>query len=159
MFLKEKNLGFSLVEVILVLAIFSALLGYSVINLFGSKQKSDLSSSMHVLVSDIKLAQHKSMSGESGSNTGHGIYFGPDYYVLFTGDTYNMSDPENYTVELKDNTVFSSVEFSDSVLVFEGGSGEVDNFNPLENSFTLRNNTDSSQKQIFINRYGAISLP
>lgn len=156
---KEKNQGFSLIEVVVVLAIFSALLGYSIVNLFGGKQKSDLSSSMHVLISDIKLQQQKSMSGEDGSNVDHGIYFGSDYYILFTGDTYNISEPSNFRVNLADNTSFSSVGFTDRVLVFKNGNGEVLNFNPSSNSLILANNSGGSTKQIFINKLGAVSLP
>lgn len=151
--------GFSLVEVLIVVSIFISLLGYSVINLLGSREKSNISSSVQTLISDIKLQQQKSMNGEDAVNTDHGIYFGANNYVLFKGDTYNISDPANFNINLGDNTTFDLVEFQDSVLVFSRGSGEIYNFNPLSNSLTLKNSINGEEKTIYINKYGVISIP
>lgn len=151
--------GFSLVEVLIVVAIFTSLLGYSVINLLGSREKSNISSSSQTLISDIRLQQQKSMNGEDSANVDHGIYFGTDNYVLFKGSTYNISDPANFNINLGDNITLDTVEFLDRVLVFTHGSGEIFNFNPLSNSLTIKNTINSEEKTIYINKYGVISIP
>ena len=37
-------------------------------------------------------------------------------------------------------------------------SGEVYNFDPLSNSFKLKNTTDNLEKTIYINKYGSVSI-
>lgn len=157
--INKSNKGFTAIEVLVVLAIFSALIGYTVINLFGSREKSNIFSSMSSIISDIKHQQQSAMSGEGGTDVNYGVYFTGDSYVLFKGDTFSLSDPSNFTVKLSDNIRFDAVDFQDSVLIFSYGSGEVYNFNPLLNSFKLINTLDDQEKTIYINKYGSIALP
>lgn len=153
--------GFTLIELLVVMAIASVLTSLSVLALSNSQHTAYEQSSLEILISDLKLQQMKSMSGDTGlATTTHvpfGIYFQTDSYTLFRGPSYDPNDPTNFSVELEKALTFSSVTIPGSELLFEKGSGEISGFTEGQNTIVIANKVTGQQITITLNRYGVIS--
>lgn len=146
-----KNSGFTLIELIISTSIFLALLTIFWINFSTLPSRATLTSSDQLLMSDIKSQQSMAMNGENA----YGIYFSEKSYVLFKGTSYNANDPENFTVNFEnDNLSISNNLFSNQIIVFQSGSGEILNFDALNNSLTLMDNLSGESRQVRLNLYG-----
>ncbi len=157
---RHNESGYTLTELLPVVAIFSILLGLITVNLVNSKQKASLSSSITQLVSDIKQQQTSAMSSDTqgASNTNnYGIYFGQESYTLFRSSSFVATDSANFVINLGDNVQFSSVSLPLSSVVFLRQSGEVLGFNPSLNTVIIKNTQNNQQKTMQINRYGVIT--
>jgi Tfp pilus assembly protein FimT len=151
-----KNLkAFSFVELLLVIGIITTLIMISTTNLFPLKQKVSISSTIQSLISDIKQQQVKSMNGESAQ----GIYFSADQkkYVLFQGTTYNISNTTNFSIDLGDQILVNSIDFSNRQIIFTPGSGEITGFLPANNKIILKNTVSGETKTIIFNKFGVIT--
>lgn len=155
---KMKNTkGFTLIELIVVIAVFSIIFGFVTVNLLGSYRKASLISSLDTLISDIKSQQIKAMVGHKEENilsNNYGIHFENNKYVLFEGSSSpGMND---FEVKLPDNLEFSNISFPDSNIVFQKGNGEVVNFTTGQSSLIIRDTSGTEQKTITLNKYGII---
>lgn len=151
--------GFTLIELLLVMAIVSILFAISLVNLNTLQQNTYQNNSEELLLSDLKLQQLKSMTGDnngSGSFQQFGIHFETNSYTLFRG-TYAANNPENFMVELNPNVSFSSVEFANSQIVFAKNSGEIIGFSSGNDTITMNNDITNENIVITLNKYGAIT--
>ena len=88
--------GFTLVELLIILAVITTLLGFVVVNLLGAQRRASIDTVVDTLVTDLKQQQFKSISGETSRGNGlYGIHVGNNYYTLFQGTTFSSSDPSN----------------------------------------------------------------
>lgn len=152
--------GFSLVELLVAMGLFSLLFGFIWINLLGSKGRSSQTSSIDVFISDLRSMQLKSMQGDSEGRVdpdSYGIYIGTTKYTLFHGSIYNPADPTNRSISLGDGESFTSVLFPENIIVFTKRSGELLNFNQAQNSLSLTNTQINTKKTIQLNKYGIIT--
>jgi len=152
--LKENKNGFSLIEIIIVVAILSVLAATVVSGFIAFNKNSTLKNNSEEFVSVVKLAQNQAMSSENYSR--YGIHIdkdsSPNKYVLFQGDTYNEEATTNQTYNL-DN----SMEFGDDGLnqvVFERLTGFPDQSGSV--SLQIRNEPSKS-KTIDITNSGETS--
>lgn len=149
--------GITLVELIVVMAIFTTLIGLTTINLLGAKQQASLSTSVDTLITDIKEQQVKAMVGDTegrGNTDKYGIHFETNTYTLFHG-TYTPGDSSNSVISLGDSIQFSTVSFPSSQLIFSKGSGEVSGSG--SNTIVVQDISNGSTKTITINRYGVVT--
>src|SRR3989344_46312 len=153
--------GFTLIELLVVIAIASIMTSLSVLALSNSQHTAYEQSSLEILLSDLKLQQMKSMSGDTGlTSTTHepfGIYFQTKAYTLFRGASYNPEDPTNFTVEIEKALTFSSVTIPGSELLFEKGSGEIAGFTEGQNTIVITNEVTGQQITVTLNRYGVVN--
>lgn len=156
--MRKNNLGFTLIELVAVMAIASTLFGFIIVNLIGSQRRVSLTSSIDVLVSDMASQQTKAMLG-AGSSSGisYGIYFLPDRYILFKGDTYSALDSDNFTVNLDQGITFSQVQFPAGIVVFTSATGTVSGYLNGSNFVTMQDTQEGSTKTITVNRYGVVT--
>jgi prepilin-type N-terminal cleavage/methylation domain-containing protein len=101
--------GFTLVEFLLVMAIFAVLAGIATVNLFTFQRQSQLNASLDIFIADLKEQQMKAMSGDAaGESTveNYGINFdSANYrYVLFKG-TYSAANAANFAIINGNNNV------------------------------------------------------
>lgn len=146
-------------EIIIVVAIASILLGFVGFNLVKAERNTTLSSTIQTLVSDTKSQQLKAMSGSTEGRTtsdSYGIYFQPTNYTLFHGMTYIPNDPSNFVVNA-DNTIVFSTTLPNNLLIFSKISGEAAGWVQGQNTITITNTTDDSKKIITVNQYGVIT--
>jgi len=153
--------GFTLVELIVVITILSILIGYVTINLTGARNSASIETTSISLLTDIKAQQIKAMTGETQggtTNDSYGIHFELNRYILFQGDTYSSSDPTNIAIDLDAPLEFSSINLPSPNIVFSNISGEVLDHNSTQDTVILYNPNDNAQKNIEINKYGAITV-
>lgn len=156
----SRQKGFSLLEVITVMAAFGLLYGLISVNLLDARQRLTLTSTVSSLLTDIKQQQLKTTSLNTGTDNlavDYGIYFTPTGYILFSGSTYSSGNSTNFTINLDNNFSFSTINLPTSQIIFAKGSGSVENFQNGTNSLTIRENTTQAQKTITINRFGVIT--
>ncbi len=158
-FLKNQK-GFSILEVILAVAVLAILLAIATMNLVGATHRTYQNTTAETLIADLKTQQIKAMNGDtegSGITGNYGIYFQPTQYVLFRGSTYSPSNPTNFAVKIPDDVNFTNILFPDSQVIFASGSGEFANFANGKNSVTIINLTGTTQKTVTLNRFGVVT--
>jgi prepilin-type N-terminal cleavage/methylation domain-containing protein len=156
--MKKKNLGFTLIELVLVMAIASSLLGFVIFNLVGTQKTSEISVTADKLVSDLASQQTKAMLGSGpSSGTDYGVYFQPDRYILFKGSFYSPADSNNFTVMLDEGQDFSNITFPGQSIVFVSATGTVSGFLNGNSSITIGEANGSKQKTVTVNRYGVVT--
>lgn len=155
----QTKRGFVLIELIVVLALFGALIGMSSINLLGSRNSATLSATVDQVTSDLSSQQTKAMSSTTAgaAATPYGIKFAPTQYTLFHGSVYNSSDTSNSVVPLSGGTTFSVINLPSASIIFASQSGEILGYNPSQASVTIYQPSNFASKTISINQYGVIT--
>jgi len=155
--MKQKiNSGFTLLEVLVVIAVFSMLLGLLTINLINSEPKASLNLDTATVIADIRNQQLKAMTGNSYNNlpSAYGVYLEADSYTLFAGNSFNSNDPGNAVFNLPENTSFENITFPGSIIVFQKGNGEI---SAGGNSFRIRNSISGESKLVTFNKLGVVT--
>lgn len=154
------NRAYTLVELIVILAIIAVLFTVASVGLNSLQQQSYIDNTVETMLSDIKLQQTKAMTGDTsstGSNSEYGIHFySNNSYTLFKGSNYSSSDSNNFTVT-QSSAISITTTFPQSNLIFAKGSGEVVGFISNQNTITITNTNDSQNRKITINRFGVIT--
>ena len=89
----KNNTGFTLVELIIVIAILSILSAITVQGFFSLSKISNLDNNVQEFASVLRLAQNESLLSENSSQYGVYINTGlPNQYVLFKGASYTLRD-------------------------------------------------------------------
>ncbi|OGZ44358.1 MAG: hypothetical protein A3J55_03640 [Candidatus Ryanbacteria bacterium RIFCSPHIGHO2_02_FULL_45_17b] len=109
--------GFTIIELLLVIAIAVILLVIVLSGFSNLRQSSDFTLAVDEAVSFLQEARAKTLSSENDSV--YGVHFETSQFVLFTGDTYNAASASN-----KVRALPSSVEIS-SFLLTGGGDAVV----------------------------------
>ncbi|MBI3380279.1 type II secretion system protein [Candidatus Gottesmanbacteria bacterium] len=155
---KKTQRGFTLVEVIIALLIFSSLVTMVIINLLNVKHKASLSDSIDTFINNLKSQQLKAMVGDTeGNNTKDniGIYLTTNKYTDFYG-TLNLSSSTNLDINFDDNIQIISTTFPSSQIIFLSGSGDISGAIG-NNTITMKNSLSSEQKIITVNKYGIVT--
>ena len=149
-----KQNGFTLIEFIVVMTLFTTMFGLSWLNLSTLPSKTAKITSIQTLTADIRAQQTQAMSGDADRD--YGVYFDTAAYVLFRGSAYDPDDATNFRVDLTDsNLSFTNILFPDRVLVFAKGSGEAKNYVVGQDSIEVFNGLTNQTEPIRINKYGA----
>lgn len=146
----KNTKGFTLIELMLVMGLFVALVAIVYINASRPQISSSLNTIVSVLISDIRHQQLKSITGDSA--TTHGIYFETDKYTLFKGASYNPADPDNFAVTLTSGLEFSNIGFPSNTLLFEK-DGSYSGYAGSDVSVTVYHSA-GDEKVVTINKYG-----
>lgn len=109
--------GFTLIEILLVLAIFGVLLVSSVIALGSLRGGSDLQAEARGLSRVLELARNRTIASEGDAR--YGVYAtstNPHRYILFRGDDYaSRVVAEDKVYELRETIEFDSISFGGAV--------------------------------------------
>lgn len=156
--LKKKSEGFTLIEIIVVVAVTLILLSFASINLFNLPSASSMDAIVTTLTGDVKTQQIKAMVGDTegrGVPDTYGVYFTSASYTLFHGATYVSTSPDNFLSTLP-SEYSTTTTLPSSTLVFNKGSGEIAGFSSTQNSITITDAKTGKQKTILLNKYGTI---
>lgn len=145
--------AFTLIELIVVMAVFALLSSLATINLLKPQYQAATSTGIATLAADLKKTQLDSMMGDVG-----GIYFGTDTYTIFDGTSYTPGAPENFEVKLGHNVALSNVLFPSNQIVFAKVSGEVLDYEEDSNSVTVQNTQTDLETTVTVNRYGVLEI-
>lgn len=146
--------GFTIVELLVVMAIAIILWGISTIVFIRPQEVVNLDATVATLTADIKSQQTKAMSGDAGLD--YGIHLETNRYTLFAGSTYDPGDQNNFAVNVEDPIQITNVTLPGSNLIFQKGSGELSGFVLGEDSLSVRNVSGGEATNIVINKYGSI---
>lgn len=153
-----KQAGFTLIELMVTMALVIILFALSAVNLGQPQTTAGLNTTVDTLLNDLKSQQLLAMSGGIGSTAvqqPHGIYIQSNQYTLYAGSTFNGGDTNNYVVSAPANMAFSTT-FPSSTVLFNKGAGDVSGFVGGSNTITVT--YGSSPKVITINRFGATTV-
>lgn len=140
------------------MAILLTLIGLSAINLGRPQAAANISTTLDTMLSDLKDQQILAMSGGTGGGStaiAYGIYIQSSQFTLFSGNSYNGSDPHNF-VEMAGNRVTLSTTLPSSVIIFQKGTGDVQGYTSGSDTITLTG--PNSIRTITINRFGGLSV-
>ncbi len=143
--------GFTLIELVLVMGIFTAIVSLSTISLSRLQSSSRLDAAVNSLNADLREQQLKAMSGDNdgqggSSNYNYGVHFDAESYTFFR---------ENYGAGNISYTLKEHLEFVPpfTEFVFQKGSGEIGA--PV--TVTINDTAIGRQKIIEINKLGVVT--
>jgi len=150
--------GFTLVELIIVMAILISLFTLGSINILNTQKQSSASATVSTLISDIRFQQSKAMLGQTDGGQEadtYGIHILGGQYVLFKGSVYSESDPGNTVIDIDPNFSLGT-SFLDNTIVFSQGSGEIVGYLAGADQIELVGITDTSSVLLTLNQYGVV---
>ncbi|MDD2753236.1 MAG: type II secretion system protein [Candidatus Portnoybacteria bacterium] len=149
-----KNLGFTLIELVVVIAIAVLLLGIVLPNFNFFQRQSALESAAQEAIGVLRLAQNKTLSSEGASS--FGVYFESNKFTLFKGTTFYPSSPDNIVYNINSSLKISDVNLGGgNFLVFSRLSGETADYGSIK---IEEANNSARNKIIFVDSSGNVSL-
>lgn len=150
-----KKEGFSLIELVVVVAILLILAGFFLISLNLLRHKNSLDYSAQEIIKTLRLAQNKTLASEG--NSSFGVNFASNKFTLFKGSVFNQFDAENQERKLTTDVTISQINLANatSSIVFDRLTGTTANNGFIKIELT---NDSSQNKDIFIETSGAVSV-
>lgn len=128
---KINKKGFSILEIVLVMAIICVLLGLTVNYYSGTQIRADIDTQAANIVHYLRLAQSSAAAGLN--NESHGIHFQPESYTIFHGDTYDPNSMDNFQVMFPETMTINSLSLNGggTDLIFSKTTGETAQFGTI----------------------------
>lgn len=152
--IEQSNKGFSLVELLLGVAIFAMLIGVITLNLNTAQHKATISTTLETLLTDLNQQQIKAMTGDTEGRatlSDYGIHFDTTSYTLFH-DTYSAGNSTNFSINIPSVQQITT-NFVNDQIIFQRGSGEIN----TTGTITLVDTVSGEQKVIELNRLGIVT--
>lgn len=153
-----KKQGFTLIEVLVVIAVLMIILTLSVASFYTLTRRTDLDTTRDNIVSDLNAAKNKTLASESAAQ--YGIYFNnsssPHKYVLFKGPGYILRDTSFDQIHNLPSTVeISSINLNGSTneIVFNRLEGNTNNYGAI----VLHSLSTNETRDIYVYSGGGIS--
>jgi prepilin-type N-terminal cleavage/methylation domain-containing protein len=115
--------GYSLVELLVTIGVMSILLGIGTLGFTTIRIQSQIDLVAAEVRSEILRVQSEAKNGIHS-----GVHFEPSRYVYFVGDTYVEGSPENEENTFFSNVSFTSITFTDNMVMFDPVTGYLTNF-------------------------------
>ncbi len=155
----KKNNGFTLVEVVIVIAILAIISAIVVFDFVLFQKKSNLDNNVQEFTSVFLLAQSKTLSSENDSK--YGVYLDtgvlPNKYILFKGSSYVLRDVSaDQAYSLHNTLEFNSINLGGgNEIVFDKLTGASEE----QGSVSIKVIADTSQsKTVYISSSGVVSF-
>ena len=148
----KQNFGFGLLETIITLAIIT-LAAAILMSAFGSfRAASDLTETHSNIIGIIKDARARTLASNSNSN--YGVHFATDRSVLFKGNSYSSSDPNNDVYLLPASTEISAINLTGGAVdtVFTRLNGTT----TTSGTISIRSKRNSSTRIITLEPTGVV---
>lgn len=143
----KTNKGFSIIEIMIVLGIFSLIMGTGLFISTNSFENHYFISEEKLTASLLRAARSRALNNFNQSP--HGLLISNNEFILFEGNNFNPENndnenfPRNKSVEITSD--FEN-ENDETIVVFENLTGRA---SPDEGSIFLKNKTSSSTIRIF----------
>lgn len=123
--LANKEDGFTLVELLIVIAVTLALAA-TAMPLYGRLQSArQLDAEMTLIIQNLRLARGRSVAGIN--NSVHGVEFASNRYILYQGSSYAARDEDFDQVFVLDSSLTISSNLASNEVDFSKGIGLPDN--------------------------------
>jgi len=131
-------MGFTLAEILVAITIAVILFAITVSGFVGLREQSDIAIVVDDSISFLQEARAKTLSSDNAAQ--YGVHFETNTFVLFSGDTYNASDPGNKVRNLSASVEISAYSFAGggAEVVFKRLTGETSENGTV--TFRLKNN-------------------
>jgi prepilin-type N-terminal cleavage/methylation domain-containing protein len=150
--------GFTLIEVLVTLAIMTALSVLTFVNLGRPQTTASLGSTVDTLVADASSERILAMAGDGGTADGpqpHGLRVQATDYTTYAGVAFDSQDANNFTVTPGGGIGFSTT-FASGQVQFDAISGEVRDFDPAKNTITVTDGDET--RTLTLNRFGVVTV-
>ena len=146
--------GFTLVEIILAIAISSVILGIVLFSFNNYRQRELLKIATLEVTSVLRDARARTLVAEGDS--AYGVHFDANQIILFTGSVYNPNAASNATATLPSGVGLATTSLGATSVTFSRLSGEAN----TAGSVLIYLLTDAtSSTTVTINTAGIISSP
>lgn len=154
----QRQKGFTLLELLVVIGIIGILFTIATVNLVGSERSASVSATVDELIADMHTQQTKAMTGTNdttGNPNSYGIRFSGSSYSLFQG----TSDPQDSTdFAVTPTGITFTTNLPSNAIVFSERSGEFFNYvSGTTYTITVKNSNGSEQKVLTVNKYGIVT--
>lgn len=145
--------GFTLIEILVVLAILGLTAGLIFPNFNFWQKQSSLDAAAQEIVSALRLAQSQTLASEGASV--FGVYFETDKFTLFKGVSFYPSSPDNNIHPLNSSLKIAAINLGGvNFAVFDRLTGRTANYGYVR----IEQASDASRsKTIFLDASGIIS--
>jgi len=149
--------GFTIVEIIFIVGIFSLLLGLSIPAFQSFQKQADMNSSAEKIIAALRLAQNKTLASEGSSQWG--VFFDssavPDQCVLFKGSSYSSRDASfDEIYKLSNSVSFDSINLGGGdETIFSKVTGYVNHSGSI-----IFGSTSGSIKTVYIENSGRVGV-
>ena len=140
----NRNIGFTAIEILIVLAIATVLFAIIVSGFAGLREHSDMNLVVDTSVSYLQEARTKTLSSENASV--YGVHFETSQFVFFVGSTYSAVSTTNKVYTLPSSVEVSPINLEGGGVdvVFKRLTGETDEYGTV----TLRKTADPSVTKV-----------
>jgi len=138
----NMNKGFTLVEILMAVIILLIMLAISFATFANLGNSNALEASVAQVVSELTDARSKTLASVGDSQ--YGVHLDTNEIVLFTGSSYNSSDPDNVITSLNGKVEIANIALTGSGtdIIFNRLSGETSQDGTF--SIRLKNDTTAS---------------
>ncbi len=150
--------GFTLIEVLVVVAVLMIILALSVTAFYTLTRRTDLEATRDNIIATLNTARNKTLASESAAQ--YGVYFNnsssPHKYVLFKGPSYILRDTSFDQIHNLPSTIeISNITLNNSTneVVFNRLEGDTSNYGII----VLRSLSTNETRDIYIYSGGGIS--
>ena len=155
-----NEFGFSLIELILVIALLGTILTIATVNLFKPVQSAKIDSVSTDVVAILREAQNKAINTDTqggATASDYGVHFETNKYILFKGASFNAADPNNFVVDAPQGIKFTA-NLPSSNVVFQRISGEVASFDGSKNTVCLTETSSNKSLLLRVNFVGVVDV-
>jgi len=153
-----KKTGFTLLEIVIVIAVLTTLIAIAMPDFLLIKRQMDVKSGAEELASIFALSQSKAIASED--NKKYGVYLdtaaSPNQYILFKGEDYESRDVSaDQAFPLPQQTEFYDITLASNQIVFDKLTG----IPVTSGSVSIRSATDLDEnKTVYISALGTIGF-
>ena len=146
--------GFTLPELIITMSVFVTLISLATISLVNVRKESSLSTTIDVLIGDMRQQQLKAMIGDTehtGTQDAYGVYLSEFTYILFKGSSYDPGSSSNFSIPYGGSI---EAENPGATVIYARRSGDLTGG---ATSITLIDTASGKEQSISINAYGVVT--
>jgi prepilin-type N-terminal cleavage/methylation domain-containing protein len=153
--------GLTLVEILVVVGVLAIIFTLGTVVYGSFAQKDQVLSASREVENLINEARTKTIAGFTAGDDqarNFGVYFQSDRYYLFPGTVFDPNNQGNQEFLLPLSIEIKNVNLPGSSVIFEKVSGEVRNYDPVNNWLILASKRSEEEKKLTVNRLGVVVI-